>query len=494
MGNRSKDSNGYLTVRNCPLSREGVFDYSAAQLGLDGDPNRIIKVYRPLRAITDPRYIESLKEIPIIDDHTHLSGDNDEFVAPEEKGVHGITTGNVEYIAPWVCGDIKVFSRELQRSIDSGKRDLSIGFSCDFIEKPGIFQGQAYEFEQDGMIANHLALVKDARILGARVMDGLVFDHLCFETVPTKKETNMPKRKAVGDTAVKQLLALIPALEEYLREEATEPAHQSGKVGDSGEEFGQQQEEKPASDDASGNPSENMPPESTGKEPTSLENTPSETEQVRSLLQQVLEKLGGTPAVADEEGNQPPEGMPSADNNAPENLQAGGEEEVKGVKDDCNLFKAGDGSASTGEASKGIAADSPDESGGQSGVVPGSTAADEGPDESGGQAKVLTGDAALKQFYRDQKEKIVLADRLSEVVGVFDHSEMTHQETARYGVQKLNIKCADGAEVAAVNAYLQGIEESKARQAAAVKTIASDSASGNKSGCQSMDDYLKGTK
>lgn len=477
MGNRYKDSNGYLTVRNCPLSREGVFDYSAAQLGLDGDPNRIIKVYRPLRAVTDPRYIESLKQIPIIDDHTHLSGDDSEFTAPEEKGVHGITTGNVEYIAPWVCGDIKVFSRELQGLINSGKRDLSIGFSCDFIEKPGIFQGQAYEFEQEGMIANHLALVKDARVHGARVMDGLVFDHLCFETVPTKKETNMPKRKAVGDTAVKQLLALIPALEEYLREEATEPAHQSGNVGDSDEEFGQQQEEKPASDDISGNPSEEMPSEQVSKESASLESNPSETEQVRSLLQQVLEKLGGTPAAdsPDESGGQ--EGIVpgnTADGNVPENLQ-GGQEEVKGVKDDCSTLKAGDGSASTGEASTGIAADN------------------EGPDESGGQAKVLTGDAALKQFYRDQKDKVALVDRLSEVIGVFDHSEMTHQETARYGVQKLNIKCADGAEVAAVNAYLQGIEESKARQAAAVKTIASDSASGNSS-CQSMDDYLKGTK
>lgn len=477
MGNRYKDSNGYLTVRNCPLSREGVFDYSAAQLGLDGDPNRIIKVYRPLRAVTDPRYIESLKQIPIIDDHTHLSGDDSEFTAPEEKGVHGITTGNVEYIAPWVCGDIKVFSRELQGLINSGKRDLSIGFSCDFIEKPGIFQGQAYEFEQEGMIANHLALVKDARVHGARVMDGLVFDHLCFETVPTKKETNMPKRKAVGDTAVKQLLALIPALEEYLREEATEPAHQSGNVGDSGEEFDQQQEEKPASDDISGNPSEEMPSEQVSKESASLESNPSETEQVRSLLQQVLEKLGGTPAAdsPDESGGQ--EGIVpgnTADGNVPENLQ-GGQEEVKGVKDDCSTLKAGDGSASIGEASTGIAADN------------------EGPDESGGQAKVLIGDAALKQFYRDQKDKVALVDRLSEVIGVFDHSEMTHQETARYGVQKLNIKCADGAEVAAVNAYLQGIEESKARQAAAVKTIASDSASGNSS-CQSMDDYLKGTK
>lgn len=493
MGNRSKDSNGYLTVRNCPLSREGVFDYSAAQLGLtEGDPNRIIKVYRPLRAITDPRYIESLKEIPIIDDHTHLSGDDAEFTAPEEKGVHGITTGNVEYIAPWVCGDIKVFSRELQGLINSGKRDLSIGFSCDFIEKPGIFQGQAYEFEQDGMIANHLALVKDARIHGARVMDGLVFDHLCFETVPTKKESDMPKRKTVGDTAVQRLLALIPALEEFLKEEATEPAHQSGKVGDSDEEFGQSTEQPAAeaatSDnaEASGNPSEQSTAEPTSTEPPSTGSTPSESEQVRSLLQQVLEKLGGTPASdsPDESGGQgglvpgnTGGGNTTGDNEGgvPENLQAGGQEEVKGVKDDCNMFKTGDGSASTGEASKGIAADN------------------EGPDESGGQAKVLTGDAALKQFYRDQKDKTALADRLSEVVGVFDHSEMTHQETARYGVQKLNIKCADGAEVAAVNAYLQGIEESKARQAAAVKTIASDSASGN-SGCQSMDDYLKGTK
>ena len=43
---RKIDENGYLLVENNPLTKEGVFPYSGAQIGLD-PPDRIFKVYRP---------------------------------------------------------------------------------------------------------------------------------------------------------------------------------------------------------------------------------------------------------------------------------------------------------------------------------------------------------------------------------------------------------------------------------------------------------------
>ncbi|XAO36917.1 head maturation protease [Pseudomonas phage WP1] len=74
----------------------------AGQLGLPGDPMRTVNVYRPEPAVHDPEYIESLKNLPLIDEHEMLSGfdGDDDGMAPEDKGVEGIITANAYYEAP----------------------------------------------------------------------------------------------------------------------------------------------------------------------------------------------------------------------------------------------------------------------------------------------------------------------------------------------------------------------------------------------------------
>ena len=172
---RKIDENGYMTIEGCPISSYGVFQYSAGQLGLPGDPTRIVNVYRPESAVSDPEYIESLKNLPLIDEHEMLSGfdDDDDSVAPEDKGVEGIITSNAYYEAPWARGDIRIYSRNMQNQLERGKEDLSLGYSCRYTEQPGIWNGTPYEVVQDKMRGNHIALVKEGRVPGARVLDGL---------------------------------------------------------------------------------------------------------------------------------------------------------------------------------------------------------------------------------------------------------------------------------------------------------------------------------
>jgi len=66
---REVDKNGFLMVKGCPISSFGIFDYSAGQLGLDGDPSRIVKVHRPESAVSDPEAIASFMNVPLINDH-----------------------------------------------------------------------------------------------------------------------------------------------------------------------------------------------------------------------------------------------------------------------------------------------------------------------------------------------------------------------------------------------------------------------------------------
>ena len=59
-----------------------------------------------------------------------------------------------------------------------------------------------------------------------------------------------------------------------------------------------------------------------------------------------------------------------------------------------------------------------------------------------------------------QRDK--LAEQLSHFIGTFDASEMTHAEVASYGLSKLGIPAAKGAELATLTGYLHGRQPSKA--------------------------------
>src|ERR1700692_1175295 len=274
---REIDDNGFLLVKGCPISSYGIFDYGAGQLGLPGDPNRIVKVFRPECAVSDPSAIESFKKVPFMVDNTMLSGfdDDDGAAAPEEKGLDGVLTSNVYYQAPWMLGDLKIFSRKAQRYLATGKKDLSLGYSCDFLLTPGVWDGQPYEVVQTNMRGNHIALVDEGRVPGARVLDGLCFDHLSFSAVqPSSEDNNMAGkgRTKAMDNAVAQLKALLPALEAYLNEEGNEPEHQGDPSP--GEEGGNESGSKDANPmAAAGGTGESSVPSASGATPPTGEST-----------------------------------------------------------------------------------------------------------------------------------------------------------------------------------------------------------------------------
>ena len=64
----------------------------------------------------------------------------------------------------------------------------------------------------------------------------------------------------------------------------------------------------------------------------------------------------------------------------------------------------------------------------------------------------------LKVLYKDIPKRDMLAKKLSNVIGTFDHSEKTLQEVAVYGVKKLNLNCPKGHEVALLEGYFNGVQ------------------------------------
>ncbi|MHC5308170.1 DUF2213 domain-containing protein [Bartonella sp. LJL80] len=203
MSKRHEDINGWFEVKDNPISKVGVFDYSGAQIGA-ADPNRIYRVYRPAEELSNPETIKSFKLLPIVDDHTMLGNEMDGMTPAEQKGVEGVIGEEVYFKHPYLYANIKVFSETLRQKIEAGKIDLSGGYRCFYEFTPGTFEGEPYDAIQRQPRGNHLALVDEGR-MGS---DVVVLDHLTF-TVDAKDNTPMDKQ-----TLIAALQAALAALSE----------------------------------------------------------------------------------------------------------------------------------------------------------------------------------------------------------------------------------------------------------------------------------------
>lgn len=171
------DHNDYWYIKDNPLSKVGVFPYLGRQISSELEPDKIYNVLRPEEELNNEETLQSFKLVPIVDDHTML-GTKEGMTPAEEKGVHGVIGDDVYFKDGIIYGDLKIFSETLKEEIENGKKELSMGYFCDYELKDGEFNGEQYQAVQRNLKINHVALVDEGR-MGAdvRVMDSkIVFD------------------------------------------------------------------------------------------------------------------------------------------------------------------------------------------------------------------------------------------------------------------------------------------------------------------------------
>ena len=368
---RAYDINGWFEVADNPISREGIFPYSGAQVG-HPDRGRIFQVYRPGEELSAPDALASFRLMPIIDDHTMLG---EGHTPAEDVGVAGVIGENVKFDRGVMTANLKIFSKALAQKIKNGKTELSCGYRCVYDFTPGVWNGQPYDVIQRQIRANHLALVDEGR-MGPEVsiLDQMTFTVDAKETTPVDEEL----KKALEAMAAKiaELEAKIDGAAAKVGDEETPPAPEV-----KAEEVVKDEDEPPAEEVED----EETPPAS--EEAKAMD---SLTKTVKALAKKV-DALASRPAM----------------------------------------------------------------------------------DE--------------KTVMEVTAKKAALVDRLKPHVGVFDHSAMTLNDVAKYGVQKLGIKTPAGSEAIALDAYLQ------ARPVAIVHTTAADSATKTGLG-QSVAAYAAGPK
>lgn len=175
------DANSFWYIKHNPVSKEGVFPYLGHTISDDCEPNKIYKVYRPAKTLQDSVETWDNPPKPFIEDHEMLG---EGFTAVDDRPVQGVIFNPVCENGV-LYADIAVYSEDLKHSIESGKKELSLGYFCKYKKERGVYKGEVYDYVQTNMVGNHIALV-DAGRCGSDVK---VFDHKCtMDAMPINGE------------------------------------------------------------------------------------------------------------------------------------------------------------------------------------------------------------------------------------------------------------------------------------------------------------------
>ncbi|WP_418187315.1 DUF2213 domain-containing protein [Aliarcobacter lanthieri] len=234
MSKREYDQNGYLIIKDNPITKTGVFEYLGSEIGLSPDNplyNSIVKVYRSEDELI--KALDTFNIKPIINEHTWLGKNG---MPVEKKGVIGATGETSYFEYPYIKNTISFYSQDIQDEIDNGKKDLSAGYSCkyvtaltgEFLPKNGIFNGEQYQYEQVNISCNHIALVD----IGRSGPDVSVLD--------TKEKINTKDKSMTLEELLKLIAELSPedktALFEALKPTTDEKAEKETKDNNTTEE------------------------------------------------------------------------------------------------------------------------------------------------------------------------------------------------------------------------------------------------------------------
>lgn len=183
--NQLETGEGFLICRNVPIARIGVQDYRGREIGMETD--EVIQVNRPEEEVFSAAAMASFEGKPVTDDHPSemVTPDN---VALYEKGhAQNVRRGTGEF-ADYLIADLHIHDAELINAIKSGKRQISCGYECEYVETDSGIQ-------QTKIRGNHVAVVDEGRAgAKAAIMDSI-------KKQPEKAERN--KRMSKKSTLLK---------------------------------------------------------------------------------------------------------------------------------------------------------------------------------------------------------------------------------------------------------------------------------------------------
>lgn len=160
---------GFLRVPG-KVARTGIQQYLACELGLDGDPNRIINVYRPEEEVFSDASLASFDGVDITLQHPSALVDSINYSTVSKGVVRGAGTRTDDN---FVQCNLLIKAKDTVDAVMSGTCELSAGYTATYDDTAGVTpDGEPYHFKQTNIRINHVAVVDRARAGNmARIFD-----------------------------------------------------------------------------------------------------------------------------------------------------------------------------------------------------------------------------------------------------------------------------------------------------------------------------------
>lgn len=150
--NQIETGEGFLICKNVPIARTGIQTYRAADINLDGDPDRTVDVKRYEEDVFDKAAIASFEGKPVTDGHPP------EDVKPENYQTY--SKGHAQRVhrdGDFLVADLYINDPVLIDEIRNNvKREVSCGYLCDYVP-------DGDSFKQTKIRGNHVAVVPRGR-------------------------------------------------------------------------------------------------------------------------------------------------------------------------------------------------------------------------------------------------------------------------------------------------------------------------------------------
>jgi hypothetical protein len=164
-----RTGDGYL-IAEAKAVRTGIQLYAGDEVG---KPDmRMVRVYRPADEVFADASLQSFTHAPVTVNHPDdaVNASNWKDLAVGEVSTAAKKDGEWVWL-PLILKDAAAIA-----SVESGKRELSAGYSCELVWGDGVTaDGQQYDATQKNIKINHLAIVDSARAGSqARIGDGAV--------------------------------------------------------------------------------------------------------------------------------------------------------------------------------------------------------------------------------------------------------------------------------------------------------------------------------
>jgi hypothetical protein len=143
---------GYLRIDGSKIARVGIQIYRRA----DGSE---IRELREPEQVFDAESLASFAQLPLT--NTHPPG----RLTAETAARHAVGSvgAAIKLDDKWISAPIVVWDAATIQAIESGRQQLSAGYSCELVEESGEWNGQKFDCRQTNIRANHLAVVSVAR-------------------------------------------------------------------------------------------------------------------------------------------------------------------------------------------------------------------------------------------------------------------------------------------------------------------------------------------